>query len=229
MRKTKLRLRALAGVAAAAILAGCGGGGGGSSTLPGACDATTFTPNYAVVPNLRHWPGFPLRVFLGPTNQATRDLTLRGFDQWVAATGNRVNYILVNDAAVADVTVSFDLNTGGSQLGLTTITYRGSTLEHAEIQFFFVPSGQPNAARINQITAAHEFGHALGISIHSPVDSDLMAAVTDGTNTAITARDLNTLLAAYCNNFPQRLTAAEKKSIQNNEPLETFTIGTNKK
>ena len=211
----------LATVLLVVVLNGCGGGG--SSTLPGTCDSTTFTPNYANPANLRHWPGFPLRIFLGPANQSTIAITLRGFDQWVTATDGRVDYVLVNDADSADIVVNFDTNDGGSQVGLTTVTFRGTTLERAEIDFFYLPPSDPNAARTNQITAAHEFGHALGLGLHSPNDNDLMAAITDGTNTTITNRDLNTLLTAYCNSFPQRLTT-KRSQPSSNEPLETFTI-----
>lgn len=217
----------LAAVLLLVALNGCGGGSG-SNNLPGTCDATTFTPNYADLANLRHWNGFPLRVFLGPASQSTIDLTLRGFDQWVTATNGRVDYILVNSAANADIVVSFDTNDGGDQVGLTTITFRGNVIESAEIDFFYLPANQPGAARINQIAAAHEFGHALGLSLHSPNDNDLMAAITDGTNTTITNRDLNTLLTAYCDTFPQRLTT-KRTAPSSNEPLETFTISHGKR
>lgn len=222
MRSSFRRGLRLAAVCFLIALNGCGGGGG-SNNLPGACDTTTFTPNYANLSNLRHWPGFPLRVFLGPANQSTIDLTLRGFDQWVTATNGRVDYVLVNDAANADIVVSFDINDGGDQVGLTTITFRGNLIERAEIDFFYLPANQPGAARINQIAAAHEFGHALGLSLHSPNENDLMAAITDGTNTTISNRDLNTLLTAYCNSFPQHLTT-NRATTPSNEPLETFTI-----
>lgn len=226
MKNTKRSLLALAGVLLTVGLTGCGGGS--SNGVPSTCDATTYSPNYANLSQLRHWNGFPLRVFLAPANQSTIDLTLRGFDQWVTATNGRVDYVLVNSAANADVTVTFDVNTGGPQLGLTTVTFSGSTIAKAEIEFFYVPSGQPNAARINQVTAAHEFGHALGLGLHSPIDTDLMAAQTNGSNNVLTNRDVNTLLTAYCNTFPQRLTGSGPVKLPDG-PLETFTISTQRK
>lgn len=201
-------------------ITGCGGGGGGPSKprptptstplpVPGNCTATSYSPNYVSNITLQHWPGFPLRIYLNATDARTRALTLRGFDQWVTATGNRVTYSLVNSADQADIVVKFALLQPGSEtLGVTTTYYyQGeSTIQNAEIQFYYYPTDAniQDVDKVNQSVAAHEFGHALGIAGHSPNTADLMYPRATGGLENITSRDLNTLRTAYCDNFPTR-------------------------
>jgi len=206
---------------------GCGGGGGGPTGGSGSCDSTDFAPNYVTsLSDLTHWDGFPVRVFLGPTDSRTRTLTLRGFDQWVTATNGRVSYVLVNDASSADISVAFDINRGQSELGVTTTTFQQRTLIDADIVFYFVPfNSTPDAEIINQAVAAHEFGHALGIGLHSTNPADLMYPETDGSNNTITVRDRNTLLTAYCNTFGQRA-ATKRRPSPARGPVEKKVIST---
>lgn len=223
----------LAGLVMALLLPGCGGGGsniGGGGGLPGSCTVTTYAPNYAVVADLQHWPGFPLRIFFGPTNANTLALTRAGFNQWVTATNGRVSYIEVNSASSADIVVRFDTLSQGDTLGVTTTTFQSGVILEAEIQFYYIPSTSNSANRINQAVAAHEFGHALGLGLHSSVTSDLLYPSTDGNNNVITTRDLNTLLTAYCNTFPQRVTGASRNQpVDNGAPVQKRTISTKRK
>ena len=161
---------------------------------------------------------------MGPADAATIELTLRGFNQWVTATGGRVSYVRVSNPDNADITVQFDINRGQDELGVTTTSFRGNVLLDASIVFYYLPANQPNAARINQTVAAHEFGHALGIGEHSPNRADLMYFETDGINNNVTTRDFNTLLTAYCDTFPQRSVAERRTSPESNEPVQTRTI-----
>lgn len=202
-------------------LAGCGGGGGSGPSTPratptptrlpvtGSCTATTYEPNYvSSLETLQQWPVFPLRIFLNSTDARTRALTIRGFDQWVTATNNRVRYTLVTDAEQADITVKFGLLRPGSEtLGITTTYFfeGQSRIERAEIEFFYYPfDSRADAEDVNQSVAAHEFGHVLGISGHSPERADLMFARATGGLKEVTTRDLNTLRTSYCDNFPTR-------------------------
>jgi hypothetical protein len=187
-----------------------------TTPVSGNCDNSTYSPNYATAAGtLQHWEGFPLRVFLGATDSRTRALTLRGFNQWVAATNNRVRYEIVNTSGGADISVSFNqYEPDGKNLGVTTTYYfeGQSTIERAEIVFYYYPfDSRSDAEEVNQSVAAHEFGHALGIGGHSPSRTDLMFPSATGGLEEVTTRDLNTLLTAYCNNFPARSNTIRKK------------------
>lgn len=194
------------------LLASCGGGGSSGPKTSRIDTATpaptssstscgqTFTPNYASSVTLLRFQGFPLRLFFKRDDQysASRQATaLAGFNQWVSATGGRANYSVVSNASNANVTVSFYQFTGGAgdTLGTTTVNYRGNVIETATLEL-----GITGDAVDDKLTAAHEYGHALGISGHSPDKADLMY-FTGNVSGQITTSDLNTILTAYCNNF----------------------------
>lgn len=229
------------GLSLAAALTGCGGGGGGPSapdpsstpgpsstpqptpTAPpaGSCDFTTYTPNYAAEINLLlHWPRFPLRVFFarGAEYSPTRQQHVQaGFDEWTAATNGRTSYTVVTDPAQADVTVTFETYDNGQKLGETTVSYRGRTIVKASMRLLFTGN-----AATDQLTAAHEWGHALGIMDHSSNPADLMNAFGNPNGCGcVTTRDLNTLLTAYCNDFGPRTLPRDRRQLG---PLRTIVI-----
>lgn len=205
-------------------LSGCGGGGGNSgpdrvairpSTTPvgrgdGDNCSVSYTPNYASSVTLLHWPSFPLRVYFkrdGEFTAARRALVLQGFDKWVAATGNGATYKVVSREADSNVTVNFYTFTGGpgDTLGVTYISYYDddNTIDSADISLGFTGNN-----RNDILTAAHEYGHAIGIYGHSPSNEDLMYFEgNDAKCGCITPSDLNTVLTAYCNNFPRNANA----------------------
>ena len=174
-------------------------------------------PDYTHAPGLRallHWERFPLRVSFPAGRLATRErkaLALAGFDEWVRATRGAVSYQVVPAEAQADVTVTFAPHppaSGSSQAGGRTILSRtGVVLTKAAISLT-ERDEDPDAF---QATAAHEFGHALGIDGHSDDPDDIMFPVmslprplvrNDETDPpppvrGVTRRDLNTLRAAY--------------------------------
>ena len=219
------------------ILTGCGGGGGGgtgptsarvstnSTPVPsqGTSCSTTYTPNYASSVRLLHWTIFPLRVYFVQDSNLTaarQALAVQGFNRWVQDTNGGVTYNVVSSAAAANVTVKFYQFTGGpgDTLGVTNVKYydESSTISSAEINL-----GVTGDTRNDLITDSHEFGHALGILGHSPVNLDLMYFEANDQYTGdITTSDLNTLLTAYCGNFNK--SSASRTAHQGE--LKTITI-----
>ncbi len=226
---------ALLGAFLLPILASCGGGGSSGPKTPrvdsatpapvgfnatDSCNYESFTPNYARSVSLLHWDRFPLRVSFTKNDQlsASRQaVAVKGFNQWVAATGNRADYTVVDSDASPNVTVSFYKFTGGpgDTLGTTTVSYTGdNVIRKAEIKL-----GITGNAADDQLTAAHEYGHTLGISGHSPVELDLMY-FTGNLSGEITPSDLNTVRTAYCDNF-NRSTARTSAAVG---PLKTIVM-----
>ncbi len=226
-------------------LTGCGGGGGGPSIVPTATPQSTtndtscsqtYTPNYRVdlaktTDNpLLHWTLFPLHVYFstnGAYTAARKTLAVQGFNRWVTATGsNGVTYQVVNSADQANVVVNFYTFTGGAgdRLGYTNVTYDPTTniiiatsKDPVQINVGFTGSDYNDT-----LTAAHEFGHALGINGHSADTHDLMYFEgNDNYGGTITTRDLNTMLTAYCGNFNKNPNA---RTAPQTGPLKTVTI-----
>ncbi len=173
-------------------------------------------PDYTHAPGLRallHWERFPLRVSFPAGRLATRErkaLALAGFDEWVQATRGAVSYEVVPTASPGDLTVIFLPHPSAVSPpvgGLTTLTRAGAVLKKAAMSL----TERDEDPAAFQATAAHEFGHALGIDGHSDDPDDIMFPVmslprplvrNDETDPpppvrGVTRRDLNTLRAAY--------------------------------
>ena len=173
--------------------------------------------DYARAPGIRallHWERFPVRVFFFAGRLATRErraLVLSGFDEWVRATHGVISYQVVPTEAQADVTVAFTPHpsTSGSPQtgGLTTLTHAGTVLKKAVMRL----TERDEDPAAFQATAAHEFGHALGIDGHSDDPDDMMFPVMSSPRPmvrneeidpplpvrTVTRRDVNTLRSAY--------------------------------
>lgn len=199
----------------AGLIAGCGGGGGSSSGgyLP---DVTRFVPNYARLITLDHWPRLPVKVYFAtdvvitpqggiPTH--VNDVIIAGFNQWSAATGGVISYGIVPTAAEANITVSTVVvprPSGRTETGSTDVDTDGSTLTGATTKIFVWPDITNTELNLGQrTTAAHEFGHMLGIAGHSDDPNDLMypshGPVDD---IPLSTRDVNTIKTLYYYLFP---------------------------
>ncbi len=179
------------------------------AALPAVCRAEAAPPL-----RLRHWPQFPVRVYLPPPRpgQAKEVQTvLTGFDEWVTASHGFVRYVRVSDKTQAEITVEFVpgrfLASGAKSAGTvgeTTVFSSAGVLKKASVRL----AEGAAAPEDLQATAAHEFGHALGISGHSDDPDDLMYPVEmihveapDPTLPseahAVTAHDLRFLAGCY--------------------------------
>ena len=158
--------------------------------------------------SLLHWGHFPLRVaFVNGIKSGDHDmdtLVRNGFDEWVNATQNAIRYEVVSNSNRADVTVTYDIVPArpltGERLGQTGFTFNPARRQLVRASMHLnVWEGMTrrDLARFEN-TAAHEFGHALGINGHSPNPGDLMY-YSSASSEGVTVRDINTLRLAYGN------------------------------
>lgn len=219
----------LFGVACAAtgVLLGCGGGGSSSSN-PLTCGPTYLTPNYVTAvdpgdntPNeVLTWSQFPLRLFIKntvthPSTVATTDEhAIEAASRWTNASNGQANFVRVTQQSQAQVT--FEVATlpspvgSGGTLGFTEVTYFQSNRQIVSARIVVnvwngMTSDQFDKGLKNTIT--HEFGHALFMQGHSDADADVMYFQGElDVDSALTTRDVNSFLTAYCGNFRSRAT-----------------------
>lgn len=118
----------------------------------------------------------PLKVYIerNPSNSNLyqdhyRNYVTDGMEQWSAALGNRLHYIMTNHKKDADITVDWVPTFSDRYVaGLTTYSVGHATVE---IKTVGVPDKD---IKCNII---HELGHALGISGHSTNANDVMVGM----------------------------------------------------
>ena len=184
----------------------------GSGTLTAAYTTRTmpsggFVPQFNQLDNVR-WnvAKFPLRVFLADGSLQTR--LARGFDGWVKATGGRISYVFVKDAANADISVGVGTTSSAGTSGeaaIAAVTYDTDTNEIMSGTITFTS----DAAQLTDprgdlfsVLSAHEFGHLLGLISeteqgHSPDALDTMYFKPNLSVGSVTERDVNSLENLY--------------------------------
>lgn len=191
------------------VTAGCGGGGGGEWTA-----AVTFTPNYiSSLDGLYHWASLPASVYFDTPdewlNHYSSQVAVDGALSWNIP-GEQAFLAVADSAARATVVCSFVENplpewSGNAQAVTYYAYYYDSHL--------LVPGkvsitcawrdrfGRVLSPQLMQGIIAHELGHALGISGHSPKAEDLMYSQVQSGLITPQERDINTVKTAYYTYF----------------------------
>lgn len=153
------------------------------------------------------WRSFPIRIAFIANQYDTPDreeAALAGFDLWREATDHVVSYVRVSSPERAQVSVRFDSTVSG---GHTMMRFSGSTLYRARM----VIGTRDGDLGDVECTAAHEFGHALGIQVHSADRGDLMYPIhMVGEPCHITPGDLALLRRSYPRMRSSRDTSASQ-------------------
>lgn len=163
-----------------------------------------------------HWAHFPVRISLeahGLGQMEEVPTALAGFDEWGAASHGKISFVRVSNPSKADITVQFVpgrcVSAGTQAVGETTLYSSDGVMTKASMR---LAEGVMLPEEL-QATAAHEFGHALGISGHSSDPDDVMYPVETvhfdaqeqplpGEARTVTAHDLQILAGGYPKLFP---------------------------
>lgn len=196
------------------LLNSCICGEANTPVAPSGIDCNSLQPNYAcsllspiegsAVPGRldRIWHSFPIRVaFITDMNaspwyneervQAAKE----GFERWRVRSGGRVQFTYESSPAPygAQIVVFFISRVANQG-------FMGYTLPQASGWYSITISADAMPSRsVLQLVCAHEMGHALGISAHSPNVLDVMS--TSIVAPDVSDADVNTLRLAYNDNF----------------------------
>ncbi len=195
------------------------GGGTSTGSQQIVCSLDAFVPNYArEVQKLLRWEQFPVSVYFerdAHYSPVWQTIALQGFDQWIEVFNPHIRYVVVDDPAQAQITVRFNPANADGRVDFEYYPSSG-VLTKAEMT---IGVRGNNTTDIRSV-AAHEFGHALGISGHSTDPADMMyPTYVSNVPLQLTQRDINTLKTAYCHLFTNR-------GVSRGVPSETPVRGT---
>ncbi len=180
----------------------------------------SFAPNYARGPEmtaLLRWPKLPVRVWFDTSAVAYTDerkkLVCDGFDLWAKGTGGVIRYIVVTNEKEAQMHIKFlpgpSIEGDPHSIGRTGTRFRDGVLKFG---FMEIATQGAESQELTE-TAAHEWGHALGLNGHSENPNDLMYSnairyvagpgviLPPRPRRAPSERDINTIKTAYADLF----------------------------
>ncbi|MBU6452457.1 MAG: tetratricopeptide repeat protein [Cyanobacteria bacterium REEB67] len=172
--------------------------------------------------DINRWPRekLPIKVFIEDDRRvpgfktAYVSIFLECLEAWTKASKNHLSFQIVNSLEQADLNLIFTANVNDiaqkpgmapTELGLATTTaYQGEgpygTIEKSKIQILTHESASNKQLSDDQVkrVCLHEIGHALGLSGHSPNDSDIMHfAMSYRQLPALTKQDKQTIARLY--------------------------------
>ncbi|HEX8465809.1 MAG TPA: hypothetical protein VF627_14430, partial [Abditibacterium sp.] len=139
-------------------------------------------------------------------------------------TGNRVRYTITTNKAEAFVVVTFSPYVEAEDQGILGLaTTALDPANNILFEFFQDTRNVDDTEKAGHLllnftgnsktdltTAAHEFGHILGIRGHSPDSLDQMYFQDNPNSSGLTTTaDINTLRVSACDNFPQLANARQ--------------------
>lgn len=169
------------------------------------------------------WSQFPIKVYVErPTDAAESSSSLQHFQDWVNAVLRAVQewsiYLpveLVTQPATADISILRSRPPLQASLNRETGQFNIPRARSAETRYefylrkavgapeeilsqrFTIQLSPDQSVEYTLATARHEFGHALGIWGHSPLETDTMYFSQVRNPPQISARDINTLKRVY--------------------------------
>lgn len=153
----------------------------------------------------------PLRVFIERPHNVRghrvecENLVIKAYQSWENAANGKIHFQRVADPRHADIKVHFVDNPAELDSAIKageTMTYPNREgLQSAKIKILTVDrrTGDVESDVDIEWTALHEFGHALGLSGHSPNSNDVMFYCSHQMELAprLSARDQNTIRMLY--------------------------------
>jgi hypothetical protein len=189
----------------------------------------SFHPNYArgaEMTALLRWPKLPVRVWFDTASVAYTDerkgRVCDGFDLWTKGTGGVIRYTVVDKMEQAQMIIRFlpgaSIEGDPHSIGRTGTRFRDGNLKSG---FMEIATQGAEPQELTE-TAAHEWGHALGLNGHSENPNDLMypnaVRYIAGPGVILpirprrvpSARDINTIKTAYADLFVKQATSAAR-------------------
>ena len=193
-----------------------------TSQQPGADAEGDYLNHLASTREANRWPRekLPIKVFIEDDRNVPGfrsqfvEIFLNSLEIWTKATKNRLAFQIVNNLGQADLNIIFTANVNDiarepgmapAEQGLATIRAytRGpgyGFIENAKIQLLVHKPTSDKGLTDDEMkeVCLHEIGHALGLSGHSPNDSDVMHFMMSFRQLpALTKRDKQTIARLY--------------------------------